>query len=124
MFEYVGIHIVLLPQETTDGSQEGHGVKVAESTFGTYNQVFADRTGAITCDVDFSPDSTRLASTIADGTALFGTSRRTEKCKHHGKYYPYSTKYLPQGDRIATATDQSVQVWDSDDGRLLVDVKV
>ena len=36
----------------------------------------------------------------------------------------YAAKYSPQGDRIATASDYCVRVWDSDDRQLLVDVKV
>jgi len=36
----------------------------------------------------------------------------------------FAAKYSPQGDRIATATSDSVRVYDSDDGRLLVDVKI
>ena len=35
-----------------------------------------------------------------------------------------AAKYSPQGDRIATASFDSVRVWNSKNGRLLVDIKV
>ena len=35
-----------------------------------------------------------------------------------------AAKYSSQGDRIATATWDSVRIWDSNDGRLLVEFKV
>ncbi|KAG6375214.1 WD40-repeat-containing domain protein [Boletus reticuloceps] len=35
-----------------------------------------------------------------------------------------AAKYSPTGDRIATATLESVRVWDSNDCRLLVDIDV
>ena len=35
-----------------------------------------------------------------------------------------AAKYSPQGDRIATASAKSIRVWDTDDGHLLVNVKV
>ena len=77
-------------------------------------------------DVDFSPDSSRLVSanesnrtaTICDIAA-----RKKVQTLDHGDRV-YAAKYSPQGDKIATATYESVRVWDSDDGQLLVDVKV
>ena len=42
----------------------------------------------------------------------------------HDKQWVGAAKYSPKGDRIATATEKSVRVWDSDDGRLLVHVEV
>ena len=106
------------------GSQEGH-VWVWDTTI--YNiQVFAERIGDTTCDVDFSPDSTRLVSAFwFNGTATIQdvATHRNVQTLSHG-IYVYGAKYSPQGDRIATANPESVRVWDSNDGRLLVDVKV
>jgi hypothetical protein len=39
-------------------------------------------------------------------------------------HWVIAAKYSPQGDHIATATLKSVRVWDSNEGRLLVDIKV
>ena len=94
----------------------------------TYEQVFADKIpgGPIIWDVDFSPDSTRLVSANGDNnTAIIGdiAARKKVQMFHHDSCV-FAAKYSPQGDRIATAGPKSVQVWDSDDGQLLVDVKV
>ncbi|KAF8436056.1 hypothetical protein L210DRAFT_3550116 [Boletus edulis BED1] len=40
------------------------------------------------------------------------------------KYTRAARKYSPTGDRIATAAEKSVRLWDSNDGRLLVDIDV
>ena len=97
----------------------------------TYEQVFADKIpGRPTIhDVDFSPDSTRLVSanewhctaTIWD---VSGARKLKVQTLDHGLYWVLAAKYSPQGDRIATASDKSVRVWDSNDGQLLVDVNV
>ena len=75
-------------------------------------------------DVDFSPDSSRLVS--ADGTnntaTVWDIAARQMTSLDHGAWV-LAAKYSPQGDRIATISYSSVQVWDSDSGRLLVDVK-
>jgi WD40 repeat protein len=75
--------------------------------------------------VDFSPDSTRLVSALYNGTASIWdiATRQRVQTLDHGDWM-VAAKYSPQGDRIATATFDSVRVWDSNDGRLLVDIKV
>ena len=94
----------------------------------TYEQVFAVKIpgGPTIRDVDFSPDSTRLVCTnCEDKTATIWdiAARKKVQTFDHGQSV-FAAKYSPQGDRIATATRESIQVWDSNDGRLLVDVNV
>ena len=107
------------------GSNRGE-VFVWDAT--TYNQVFADRTGSGSeiSDVDLSPDSTRLVSAAGQSTAPIWDIATHQKVRltldHDGQVI--AAKYSPQGDRIATATHESVRVWDSKDGRLLLDVAV
>ena len=70
----------------------------------TYERVFAHKLGSFIYDVDFSPDSTRLATVDSPNSAA---------------------KHSPQGDRIAVACSHGyVRVWDSNNGRPLVDIKV
>ena len=105
------------------GSEDGD-VFVWRAT--TYEQVFADRTGYTIWDVDFSPDSTRLVSANHRGKATIcdiAARRLKVRTLDHVESI-FAAKYSPLVDRIATATFQSVRVWDSSDGRLLVDVKV
>ena len=93
-----------------------------------YKQVYSDRTGSSSeiSDVDFSPDSTRLVSAAGQSTALIWDIAACQKVRlildHDGPVI--AAKYSPQGDRIATATHESVRVWDSKDGRLRLDVAV
>ena len=75
--------------------------------------------------VDFSPDSTKLVAGSWNCSAIIwdvarGANIRTLQHKHELS----AAKFSSDGDRIATATPQSVQVWDSKDGHLLVDVSV
>jgi WD40 repeat protein len=92
----------------------------------TYEKVFShseDYNGIN--GVDFSPDSTRLVSASDDKTASIWdieTRKRVQTLDIAG--WVKAAKYSPQGDRIATATTNSVRVWDSNDGRLLVHIKV
>ena len=75
--------------------------------------------------VDFSTDSTRLVSASHNKTATIWdipTSKRVQTLLHDN--YLTAAKYSPQGDQIATATPDSIRVWDSKDGRLLLDIKV
>ena len=74
--------------------------------------------------VDFSPDSMRLVSATKRKAIIWDleTPKQVQTLRHED--YVKAAKYSPQGDRIATATyDGSVRVWDSNDGRLLVDIK-
>ena len=82
------------------------------------------RTGKIN-GVDFSPDSSRLVSATNDRTASIwdvATHQRVQTLQH--KELVTAAKYSPQGDRIATATPDSIRVWDSNNGRSLVHIPV
>ena len=72
--------------------------------------------------VDFSPDSTRLVSVSNCGTATIWDIATRNRVQTFGSLVQgvAAAKYSPQGDRIAVATDYSVGVWDSNDGRLLM----
>ena len=74
--------------------------------------------------VDFPPDSRRLVSVTYKKAAIrdLATGEQVQILRHED--YVRAAKYSPQGDRIATATGRSVQVWDGNDGQLLVDIKV
>jgi len=74
--------------------------------------------------VDFSPDSSRLVSASHNQTAIWdiATCKRLQTLDHGD--WVRAAKYSPQGDRIATATVDSVRVYDSNDGRLLMDTPV
>ena len=75
--------------------------------------------------VDFSPDSTRLVS-ASDNQIVSIWDIATRKLVQTLDYGGWvgAAKYSPQGDRIATATEDSVRVWDSNDGRLLKHIRV
>ena len=76
--------------------------------------------------IDFSPDSTRLVSASLNCTVSIWDIATRERLvgplRHEG--WVSAAKYSPRGDRIATATPNSVRVYDSNDGRLLVDIPV
>ena len=92
----------------------------------TFEKVFAHKeVDYIINGVDFSPDSTRLVTASWNSTATIWDLAAREKVRtldHEGRVV--AAKYSPRGDRIATATRDSVRVWGSDDGRLLVDIPV
>jgi len=92
----------------------------------TYKQVFAhEEEYSYINAVDFSPDSTRLVSPLQNGTALvwdIATRQKAQTLRHED--WVFAAKYSPQGDRIATVNRDSVRVHDSNDGRLLVDIRV
>ena len=94
----------------------------------TYERVFANKIsrGPMVCDVDFSPDSSRLVS--ADEKCRTATiweiaTRKKVRTLDHNQSV-LAAKYSPRGDRIATAAVKSVRVWGADDGQLLVEIKV
>ena len=92
----------------------------------TYEQVFKHwGDGQNIKGVDFSPDSSRLVSASNNYTASIWdvTTRKRIQALDH-KSLVRVAKFSPQGDRIATATPDSIRVWDSKDGCLLVDIKV
>ena len=93
----------------------------------TYKKDFShgDYPGHRVSGVDFSPDSTRLVSASYNGTAsVWDTATRKQVQTLEHDRWVSAARYSPQGDRIATATHNSVRVWDSHNGRLLVDIKV
>ena len=70
-------------------------------------------------------DSTRLVSANGDQeTAMIWDIPACRKVRtlDHGES-AVAAKYSPQGDRIATASEKSIKVRNSEDGRLLVNVK-
>ena len=93
----------------------------------THEQVFKhweESSYAIT-GVDFSPDSTRLVSASTNQTASIWdilTGKQLQTLRH--SIWVRAAKYSPQGGRIATATKYCIRVWDSKDGRLLLDINV
>ena len=92
----------------------------------TYETVWEHRgdQGDITT-VDFSLDSTKLVWGSWNSTAIICDVASGEKIRTLGhKQRLIAAKFASDGDRIATATSQSVQVWDSQDGNLLVDIPV
>ena len=96
----------------------------------TYKQVSEHKEDWANVDingVDFSPDSARLVSASNNGTATIWDIATRERVTHsatEGTGRVFAAKYSPQGDRIATATCHSVQLYDSNDGCFLVDIKV
>ena len=76
-------------------------------------------------DVDFSPDSTRFVLAKSwKGASVWdiGTRKQVLTLNHH-LISVKAAKYSLQGDRIATTTLDFVRVWDSNNGRMLVDIK-
>ena len=89
----------------------------------TYERVFSRREESShrnILGVDFSPDSTRLVSAWTASIWDIATRQRVQTLDHGD--WVSAVKYSPQGDRIATATPDSVRIYDSNDGRLLVDI--
>ncbi|KAF8547868.1 YVTN repeat-like/Quino protein amine dehydrogenase [Imleria badia] len=73
--------------------------------------------------VDFSPDSTRFVVASKNWTASVWdmATNRQAILKHDNSVI--AAKYSAEGDRIATATRDSVRVYNSKNGCLLVDLK-
>ena len=92
----------------------------------TFEQVFSHNEGNyLVHGVDFSPaDSTRLVTASYHTATVFDIATRKKVQTFDYEGYLIAAKYSPQGDRIAAATRESVRVWDSDDGRLLVHIPV
>ena len=92
----------------------------------TYETIFSHREDLNGINgVDFPPDSTRLVSVSDNSTATIwdiATRKRVQTLQHDGSVV--AAKYSPQGDRIATATENSVRVWDSNNGRSLKHIPV
>ena len=110
-------------------SQDGRWIAAAASRdvfvwdAATYEQVFCHSLVAhdMFYVVDFSPDSTQLIA-AAYQVYIWDITTRKEVLNLIHNSYAETVKYSPQGDRILTATEKRVRVWDSNDGRLLVDI--
>ena len=92
----------------------------------TFEKVFSHRPEpyAIT-GLDLLPDPTRLLVASMNRTAtVFDIASRTKVLTLDHDGWVRAAKCSPQGDRIATATEKYVRVWDSNDGRLLMDIPV
>ena len=106
---------------TYDGDVIVWDTKTCETAFshkGKY--IYGDING-----VDFSPDSTELVSASDSGTVSIwdiATRKRVQILDHQNLVV--AVKYSPQDDRIATASIDSVRVWGSNDGCLLVNITV
>ena len=91
----------------------------------THKQVFKHNEDSRDINgVDFSPDSTRLVSASENRMATIWdipTRQRVQTLRHDNFFK--AAKYSPQGDRIATATEDSLRVWDSKDARSLLDIE-
>ncbi|KAF8127258.1 hypothetical protein EV363DRAFT_1346345 [Boletus edulis] len=93
----------------------------------TYEQVFKDSLeDAFTINgLDFSLDSTQIVSASDNRTAIVwdvANGKQVQILRHDARVL--AAKYSPRGDQIATATWNFVRVWDSSDGRSLVEIKV
>ena len=88
----------------------------------TYERVFSGKGGD--SGVDFSLDSSRLVSaSMCQGATIWDivTGKQVQTLRHE---HVCAARYSPQGDRIATASERSVLVWDSNDGRLLLEINI
>ena len=109
----------------------------------TYEQVIGSHKEAHyhyhSIGVDFAPDSTRLVSASHEqvvsiwdlgshlrkhpDTKTVSSTREPVQTLDHGALV-IAAKYSPQGNQIATASNDSVRVWDSNDGHSLMDIEV
>lgn len=94
----------------------------------TYKKVFVSpEYSAFISGVDFSPDSpTRLVTAYSRSIAIVwdvALGKEVEPRLDHTGIVT-TVKYSLHGDRIATATQESVRVWDSKDGRFLMNIPV
>ena len=90
----------------------------------TYRTVFTHWENDI-LGVDFSPDSTRLVSASKKAAIVWDiATRKRVHTLEHADLWVRAAKYSPQGDRVATATRESVRLWDGSNGRLLVRIPV
>ena len=90
----------------------------------TYKQVLKHIEESYISALDFSHDSARLLSAWGNTATILNieTCEVVRGLPHDDRVV--AAKYSPQGEWIATATETSVRTWDSNDGRLLVDINV
>ncbi|KAN0088012.1 WD40-repeat-containing domain protein, partial [Tylopilus felleus] len=75
--------------------------------------------------IDFSPDSTKLVWASEDATATIwdvNTHQRVKILRHEGPVI--AAKFSPRGDGIATATQYSVRVWNSNFDNVHIPIRV
>ena len=110
------------------GTRYGHAIVWDANTF---EKVFTHtEEGQDILGVDFSPDSARLlvaskdwpAATVWDFTCT--TRHLPVLTLYHQDHWVIAARYSPQGERIATATRDSVLVHDSNNGSVLVQIKI
>ena len=89
----------------------------------TFGKVFFAKPFRQLLGVDFSPDSTRLV-TASTPSSVWDVAARKQVLTLDHEGWVIAAKYSLQGNRIATATRESIRVWDSNDGRVLVDIPV
>jgi WD40 repeat protein len=89
-----------------------------------YKQIFTWRIEDVVRGVDFSPDSTRLVALGVHTATVWNIASRELVLGLRHENSLLAAKYSPNGDRIATATQNSVRVYDSNNGDLLVDIPV
>lgn len=96
----------------------------------TYEKVFSHcREGGVVHGVDFSPDSTGLLVASHSNTAIVwdvASHKQARSLRHEDGELALgltAAKYSPQGNRIATATQHTVRIWDNQDGRPLANIK-
>ena len=108
------------------GAEDGH-VTVWDAEIHAKAMKFRGRKGAV-LGVDISPDGKRIATGSSDRTvcvwSLSTGGQLLGPFKHDDGVT--AVKFSPDGHRIATATldCQSVRIYDSHDGRLLVDTPI
>ncbi|KAF8551251.1 hypothetical protein OG21DRAFT_1512971 [Imleria badia] len=99
----------------------------------TYEKVFSydmNSFGVGVCSVHFAPDSTRLvATTASEASSWHGhvvwdiATGKQAPTPPTSNSFAFAVKYSPLGDRIATVSFSSVELYDSNDGRLLLDIR-
>lgn len=106
------------------GTMRGEVIAWDTDTYGkifTHSDDISDVNG-----VDFAPGSSRLVIASSNGTATvwdIATRQRVlGPLRHEDRVI--AAKFSPQGERIATTTRESVRLYDSNDGRLFVDISV
>ena len=104
----------------------------------TYEKLKFPLEGETACGADFSPNSSQLVVAIkgynghpngwySDHVAetrilnIAAQERLGGQTLDHGD--ALAAKYSPQGNRVATANGYSIRIWDSNDGRLILDIK-
>ena len=89
----------------------------------TYKEKYRWRT-EIVSELDLSPDATRLVTAWKDKATIWDVATGNEVRRLVDEDSIEAVKYSSEGDRIATVTRHHVRVWDSEDGRVMYEIKV